>query len=76
MENEKPIISLPKEQADLYNLHKIYTAETGKKIENNINALISALEILKTQAVVINNLVESTDRLIKDNSSYLVVIDK
>lgn len=76
MENEKSTISISKEQANSLNLHKIYTAEIGNKIGENLKLVTETLETIKKHTTVLNALVESTDRLVKENSHYLIVSDK
>lgn len=76
MENEKSTISISKEQAASLNLHKIYTAEIGNKIRENLKLVTETMETIKKHTTVLNALVESTDRLIKDNCSYLSVSDR
>lgn len=67
---------ISKEKAESMDLHTVYTAETGKKISDNLNVLIKTIDNIKEQAVTLNALIESTDQLIKNNSSYLAVSDR
>jgi len=74
--NMDNVAYISKEKAESMDLHKVYTAETGEKISDNLNVLIKTIDNIKEQAVTLNALIESTDQLIKNNSSYLAVSDR